>query len=115
MDKKKWEKLTKAIGGNEFRSRQAACQAIIGIARFRIIVLLSYECEGLDVKDIVKILGATTSSVSHQLAVLRKHGIVHRKKNGNGMKYSLNVERLIEVEAGFKSTFGEVAERWCKS
>ncbi|MFC1702911.1 ArsR/SmtB family transcription factor [Patescibacteria group bacterium] len=112
MNKEGWKKLKRIVNSKRFQQDKEACNAILGSSRFKICVLLSFAPEGIGVKEIAKLTDATSSSVSHQLAVLRKHGVVSRKKNGAAAKYVLDPDRMIEIEVLLKDFFGDVAARW---
>ena len=47
--------------------------------------------------DIANVLGMSKSSISHQLAVLRKSGIVKCRKDGKEVYYTLDDEHIQKV------------------
>lgn len=74
-------------------------KAIGSPARFRIMVILSRCPDGATVTEIAEVLEATVSRISHQLAVLRKLGVVNREKKNREAIYSMNWKRFMEVQA----------------
>ena len=60
------------------------------------------------VADIANILDMTKSSISHQLAILRRLGIVRRRKDGKEVLYKLDDEHITEL---FKVAFEHVIHR----
>ncbi|HLF22821.1 MAG TPA: winged helix-turn-helix domain-containing protein, partial [Burkholderiales bacterium] len=77
---------------DKLREEQRFLHAFIGISRFRILLALSKAGEGLTVRDLADITRGTSSSVSHQLAVLRRHGVVQRKVGGGRITYEFNAD-----------------------
>lgn len=66
----------------------------------RLKILYSLIEEERSVSDIVKIVGASQSLVSHQLQILRKADLVNFRKEGTSVYYSLadeHVEALLSV------------------
>ncbi|MCC6348786.1 MAG: helix-turn-helix transcriptional regulator [Candidatus Eisenbacteria bacterium] len=61
---------------------------LLGARRLDILYLLTRESE-LCVCDLADILGATVSAVSHQLRILRQHGQVRSRRDGQTIFYSL--------------------------
>ena len=68
-------------------------KAIADENRQRIMHLLC--CEWLCVNDVVdKMDGVTQPTVSHHLAVLREAGLVHVRRDGRQVYYSLNQDEV---------------------
>jgi ArsR family transcriptional regulator len=53
-------------------------------------------CRELSVNEIVEALDVTQPTVSHHLAILRRAGLVHTKRRGKQMLYTLNQESLAD-------------------
>ena len=51
-------------------------------------------CQWLNVGDIVEALDVAQPTVSHHLSILRKAGLVHTRRKGKQVFYTLNQERL---------------------
>ena len=69
---------------------------IIGdITRTKILYVLDQN--EMCVCDIANVLGMSKSSISHQLAVLRKSGIVKCRKDGKEVYYTLDDEHIQKV------------------
>jgi len=92
MTAREKKKLKTTLGSDAVRADQRFLHAFIGVSRFRILLALSKAPEGLSVKELAEVTRGTSSSVSHQLAVLRRHGVVVRKNGGRGIVYRFNRE-----------------------
>jgi ArsR family transcriptional regulator len=53
-------------------------------------------CRELSVNEIVEALDVTQPTVSHHLAILRRAGLVHTKRRGKQVLYTLNQESLAD-------------------
>ena len=51
-------------------------------------------CRWLNVSDIVDALDVAQPTVSHHLGILKKAGLVHARRRGKQVFYTLNQERL---------------------
>ena len=47
--------------------------------------------------DLANVLNMTKSSISHQLAVLRRSGIVRCRKNGKEVFYTLDDDHIVKL------------------
>jgi DNA-binding transcriptional ArsR family regulator len=56
-------------------------------------ILLFLSRQELCVHDLTAMLDMSQSAVSHQLAELREHGLVSKRKEGRVVYYSLSDER----------------------
>lgn len=65
--------------------------------RIRILSAL-YECE-LCVCDLAELLGASSSAVSHQLAILRANKLVKYRRDGKTIYYSLDDDHIYSILA----------------
>lgn len=63
----------------------------------RLKILFALDKEEVCVCDIANTLSMSKSSISHQLAVLRKSGIVKCRKQGKEVYYSLDDNHVNEV------------------
>jgi DNA-binding transcriptional ArsR family regulator len=63
----------------------------------RQILTLLHENKGIDVTSIYRRLGLEQSVASQHLAILRKAGIVTTKREQRFVYYSVNYERLEEI------------------
>jgi DNA-binding transcriptional ArsR family regulator len=63
----------------------------------RQILTLLHEKKGIDVTSIYRRLGLEQSVASQHLAILRKAGIVTTKREQRFVYYSVNYERLEEI------------------
>lgn len=66
----------------------------------RIKILYALDNNEMCVCDIANVLGMTKSSISHQLGLLRRSGIVKCRKDGKEVYYTLDddhVKELFEV------------------
>lgn len=60
-------------------------------------ILYALDQNEMCVCDIANVLGMSKSSISHQLAVLRKSGIVQCRKDGKEVYYTLDDEHIQKV------------------
>lgn len=66
------------------------------------MLLLIHKQELITVTEIYKCLSIEQSLTSQHLSVLRKAGFVNTQKNGSHILYSVNHERLKEVQQKLK-------------
>ena len=60
-------------------------------------ILFALDQNEMCVCDIANVLGMTKSSISHQLATLRKSGIVKCRREGKEIYYTLDDEHIKQV------------------
>jgi ArsR family transcriptional regulator len=60
-------------------------------------ILFALDHSEMCVCDLANVLNMTKSSISHQLAVLRRSGIVKCRKSGKEVYYSLDDEHIIKL------------------
>lgn len=93
--------LREHVEDNEsLREMQSILSAISGKTRLKILYLLHREPE-LCVCDLADVLDESTSSVSHQLRVLRQHDLVTTRRDGTTIFYALNrpvVGRYLDLD-----------------
>ncbi len=93
--------LRDQIEGNEpLRELQSVLSALSGKTRLKILYLLHREPE-LCVCDLADVLDESTSTVSHQLRVLRNHNLVTTRRDGTTIFYALHrpvVGRYLDLE-----------------
>jgi DNA-binding transcriptional ArsR family regulator len=82
--------LRAVVDGPASRQLHQLMRALAGKGRFRIIMLLKTMHGALNVTEIGTILGMSTSSVSHDLRVLRRMGLVKSSTKGREVLYSTN-------------------------
>ena len=80
-------KLSKATGKEVFRAQARVLKALANESRLKIVDRLSRgECS---VGELTEMIGSDPSTVSKHLAVLRAHGIVLDRREGNVVYYTL--------------------------
>lgn len=84
------ENLQKYLKSPTVRLRFRTLQAVSGRMRYPILNLLERVPNGLTVTDLSRILGASPSRISHQLAILKRHGMITASKQGRATTYSLS-------------------------
>ncbi|AVT83651.1 ArsR/SmtB family transcription factor [Rhodopseudomonas palustris] len=84
--------LTTQISIQEFMDQLAAIRCLANNTRFRILTLIPHK--GIAVENIASALNMTSSAVSHQLALLRRHEIVTATKRGRNIIYRMNGESV---------------------
>lgn len=74
-----------------------ALQAVAEPTRARIVALLGHgeHC----VCDVGEMLGVSTALVSHHLRTLRASGLLHERRKGRWVYYSLDLDRLASLRA----------------
>lgn len=60
-------------------------------------ILFALDQKEMCVCDLANVLDMTKSSVSHQLAVLRRSGIVRCRKSGKEVYYTLDDEHIVKL------------------
>ena len=60
-------------------------------------ILFALDQKAMCVCDIANVLGMSKSSISHQLSMLRKSGIVKYRKEGKEVYYTLDDEHIQKV------------------
>ncbi|MCM0599433.1 ArsR/SmtB family transcription factor [Periweissella fabalis] len=85
----------KALSAPELAETAAIYKVLSNPTRIRILYAL--ENNELDVSSIVKVLELDQPSVSHQLAVLKKHQLVAFTKVGKHVLYRLDDPHILEV------------------
>lgn len=71
----------------------------------RISILMALDIHEMCVCDLSVLLDMTKSSVSHQLKVLRKVGLIKSRKEGKNVFYSLDDEHVKNIiEQGYEHT-----------
>lgn len=79
---------------------------LLAARRLDVLHLLTREPE-LCVCDLADILSTTVSAVSHQLRILRQHGLVQPRRDGQTIFYSLT-ERATALVRDQESAYGHV-------
>jgi ArsR family transcriptional regulator len=90
-----------------------ALQAVAEPTRARIVSLLAHgeHC----VCDVGDMLGLSPALVSHHLRTLRASGVLHERRSGRWVFYSLDLDRLASLRAAVADllTPGEAAATAC--
>lgn len=60
-------------------------------------ILFALDKREMCVCDLANVLNMTKSSISHQLAVLRRSGVVKCRKNGKEVYYSLEDDHVVKL------------------
>lgn len=66
----------------------------------RVKILFSIKDKPKSVNEIVEIVGATQSAVSHQLSIMRNVNILETKREGNKIYYSLvdaQISKILDI------------------
>lgn len=88
------EKLQRLLASDAVKTGHAMIRVIGGLTRYRIIVLLKGNAEGLTVTGLAKILGASPSQISHQIRILKKYDLVFGNPEGRTVTYRLNNKKV---------------------
>ena len=78
-------------------------KAMADETRQRIMGLLC--CQWRCVSDLVDVTGVTQPTVSHHLGVLRRAGLVHARREGKQVFYSLNQDAVANCCSTLMHTF----------
>ena len=63
----------------------------------RCTILFSLDQSEMCLCDLANVLNMTKSSISHQLAVLRRSGVVKCRKSGKEVYYTLDDEHIVKL------------------
>ena len=90
------DKTLKSMPEEDSINRLAEFFKILGDTT-RVKLLFSLSQNEMCVCDIANVLGMSKSSISHQLSMLRKSGIVKYRKEGKEVYYTLDDEHIQKV------------------
>lgn len=82
-------KLRRRLQESVIRQRYATLRAISGSTRYKILVMLHYQPEGLTVTEMARTLNSTLSRISHQMRILRRYKIVKSTPRRREVVYRL--------------------------
>ncbi len=89
------EVLKKLPNENTFNHLADLFKLIGDTTRCRILFALDQK--EMCVCDLANVLNMTKSSISHQLAVLRRSGVVRCRKNGKEIYYTLDDSHIVKL------------------
>ena len=89
-------KVLKKMPTNNILENVALLFKLLG-DKTRCRILFALDQEEMCVCDLANVLNMTKSSVSHQLATLRKNGVVKCRKLGKEVYYSLDDEHIVKL------------------
>jgi len=89
MVKAELKAFRNVLANKKVRQHARMLRAISGQARWQVLMLLRASDKGLTTTDISTILKATLSRVSHQLRILKGHGLVKTQRFGRNVVYAL--------------------------
>ena len=89
------EVLQKMPNENTFNHLADLFKLIGDTTRCRILFALDQN--EMCVCDLANVLNMTKSSISHQLAVLRRSGVVRCRKNGKEVYYTLDDDHIVKL------------------
>ena len=90
------DKVLKKLPDEDTFNRLADLFKLIGDTT-RCIILFALDQDEMCVCDLANVLNMTKSSISHQLAVLRRSGIVKCRKNGKEVFYTLDDDHIVKL------------------
>lgn len=88
------EKLQRLLSSEAVKTGHAMIRVIGGLTRYRVIVLLKSNPEGITVTGLARILGASPSQISHQIRILKKYDLVSGSSEGRTVTYRLNNKKV---------------------
>jgi DNA-binding transcriptional ArsR family regulator len=98
------EDIFDLIGRSEnIREASEAMQAMAHPLRLKILCLVGNQ--ELSVLEIVEAVGTTQSNISQHLGVLRDHGILVSRKEGNKVFYRIEDPRILKMIALTREIF----------
>lgn len=83
------KKLSASLDSKEVRDYMKTLRVIAGSMRLRILMLLAKAGHPLSVTDISEVMRGTLSRISHQIGILKRHGLVHARRSSRSVFYSL--------------------------
>lgn len=88
------EDIFELIGrGESIRQASTAMQAMAHPVRLKILCLVGNQ--ELPVLEIVEAVGTSQSNISQHLSVLKSHGILDSRKDGNRVLYRVADDRIL--------------------
>lgn len=87
------------------RKAKDTLRAVINPKRIEIIKLIHSKGE-INVTDLYTKLRIVQALASQQLAILRKANIVKTERKGKAILYSINYEKIQEINEGAKKVIG---------
>ncbi len=97
------DQLDLAVATAEVEELASLLRTIADEKRLKMLYLLTGG--ELCVCDIMDALGISQSLASHHLGVLRQAGLVRDRRDAQWVYYSINVERLAELNARYLALF----------
>lgn len=96
IHKESVDKVLKKIPNEDTFNKLADLFKLIGDTT-RCRILFALDQDEMCVCDLANVLNMTKSSISHQLAVLRRSGIVKCRKNGKEVFYTLDDDHIVKL------------------
>ena len=90
------DKVLSKLPNEDTFNRLADLYKLIGDTT-RCRILFALDQDEMCVCDLANVLNMTKSSISHQLAVLRRSGIVKCRKEGKEVYYTLDDEHIVQL------------------
>ncbi len=90
------DKVLAKLPNEDTFNRLADLYKLIGDTT-RCRILFALDQDEMCVCDLANVLNMTKSSVSHQLAVLRRSGIVKCRRNGKEVYYTLDDDHIVKL------------------
>lgn len=94
MDSAEIKKARSLLKTRENKALAKVLRILCGPSRLAIVLLLKKYKNGLTVTDLAKILNASLSKISHQLAILRRNKFVEIRSRNRETVYGLADHRL---------------------
>ena len=96
IQKETVDKVLKKLPDEDTFNKLADLFKLIGDTT-RCRILFALDQDEMCVCDLANVLNMTKSSISHQLAVLRRSGIVKCRKNGKEVFYTLDDDHIVKL------------------
>lgn len=90
------DKVLSKLPNEDTFNRLADLYKLIGDTT-RCRILFALDQDEMCVCDLANVLNMTKSSISHQLAVLRRSGIVKCRRNGKEVYYTLDDDHIVKL------------------
>ena len=90
------DKVLAKLPNEDTFNRLADLYKLIGDTT-RCRILFALDQDEMCVCDLANVLNMTKSSISHQLAVLRRSGIVKCRRNGKEVYYTLDDDHIVKL------------------
>lgn len=96
----------KAIQSNVSEQARRVSSSLRGLAHEkRLAILVSLQAGEQHVNALVHAIGCSQSALSQHLAIMRQHGIVESRRDGNQIYYRVRDQRIYQLLESVREIF----------